>query len=111
LQGEPRWSANVAPPYATANLIASLFAILIATSVFVTVYNVIITLRSGELADANEWGGKTLEWTVPTPVPLENFEHLPVVTSTPYDYGTPEPLAEDEEGAIEPAPLLPKTEN
>jgi cytochrome c oxidase subunit I len=111
LLGEPRWSANVAPPYATANLIASLFAILIAASVFVTVYNVIITLRSGELADANEWGGKTLEWTVPTPVPLENFEHLPVVTSTPYDYGTPEPLAEDEEGAIEPAPLLPKTEN
>jgi cytochrome c oxidase subunit 1 len=111
LQGEPRWSANVAPPYATANLIASLFAILIAASVFVTVYNVIITLRSGELADANEWGGKTLEWTVPTPVPLENFEDLPVVTSTPYDYGTPEPLAEDVEGAIEPAPLLPKTEN
>ena len=60
LQGEPRWSANVAPPFATANLIASLFAILIAASVFVTVYNVIITLVRGELADADEWGGKTL---------------------------------------------------
>ncbi len=111
LQGEPRWSANVAPPFATANLIASLFAILIAASVFVTIYNVIITLRSGERADANEWGGKTLEWSVPTPVPLENFEHLPVVTSTPYDYGTPEPHPSDAEGALEPAPLLPQEES
>jgi cytochrome c oxidase subunit 1 len=102
LLGEPRWSANVAPTYAIPNLIASLFAILIAASVFTAVYNVIITLRSGEVAEANEWGGKTLEWTVPTPVPLENFEHLPVVTSTPYDYGTPAPLPEDQEGAVMP---------
>jgi cytochrome c oxidase subunit I len=94
LQGEPRWSANVAPPFATANTIASLFAILIAASVFVAVYNVIYTLVRGEPAAANEWGGKTLEWTLPTPVPLENFEHLPVVTSPPYDYGAPVPAAE-----------------
>jgi cytochrome c oxidase subunit 1 len=93
LQGEPRWSANVAPPFATANLIASLFAILIAASVFVAVYNVIITLARGEKAEADEWGARTLEWTIPTPVPLENFgEELPVVTSLPYNY-EPEPVA------------------
>ncbi len=108
LLGEPRWSANVAPTYAIPNLIASLFAILIAASVFTAVYNVIITLRSGEVAEANEWGGKTLEWTVPTPVPLENFEHLPVVTSTPYDYGTPVSLPEDQEGAV--IPFAPPSE-
>ncbi|MDQ2902749.1 MAG: cbb3-type cytochrome c oxidase subunit I [Ktedonobacteraceae bacterium] len=90
IEGEPRWSANVAPAFVTPNLIASLFAILIAASVFVTVYNVIITLRSGEVATADEWGSKTLEWTIPTPVPLENFEHLPVITSDPYGYGLPE---------------------
>jgi cytochrome c oxidase subunit 1 len=94
LQGEPRWSANIAPPFATPNTIASLFAILIAASVFTFIYNVIYTLVRGERAVANEWGGKTLEWTVPTPVPLENFEHLPVVTSLPYDYGAPVPAAE-----------------
>ena len=108
LLGEPRWSANVAPSYAIPNLIASLFAILIAASVFTAVYNVVITLRSGEAAEANEWGGKTLEWTVPTPVPLENFEHLPVVTSTPYDYGTSAPLPEDREGAV--IPFAPPSE-
>jgi cytochrome c oxidase subunit I len=111
LIGEPRWLANVAPPYVTANTIASLFAILIAASVFVMVYNVIITLRSGEPAAANEWGGKTLEWQVPTPVPLENFEgELPVVTSTPYDYGTPVAHPSDVEGSLEEElSLQPKT--
>ncbi|HEY6410951.1 MAG TPA: cbb3-type cytochrome c oxidase subunit I, partial [Ktedonobacteraceae bacterium] len=68
LQGEPRWSANIAPPFATANTIASLFAILIAASVFTFIYNVIYTLVRGELAVADEWGAKTLEWSVPTPV-------------------------------------------
>ena len=113
LQGEPRWSADVAPPFATANTIASLFAILIAASVFVGAYNVIYTLVRGEPAVANEWGGKTLEWTVPTPVPLENFEgELPVVTSLPYNYGspTPEPVtpAVDIAGAITQAPIQPQ---
>ena len=89
LQGEPRWSANIAAPFVTANTIASLFAILIAASVFVAIYNVIYTLARGEAAEANEWGGKTLEWTVPTPVPLENFEELPVVTSLPYTTENP----------------------
>jgi cytochrome c oxidase subunit 1 len=92
LQGEPRWSANVSPLYATANLIASLFAILIAVSVFVAVYNVIISLARGEVATADEWGARTLEWTVPTPVPLENFATLPEVKGTAYEYGLSEPV-------------------
>ena len=61
---------------------------------FVFIFNVIYTFARGEAAEANEWGGKTLEWTVPTPVPLENFEELPVVTSLPYNYGEPVPVAE-----------------
>ncbi|SRR5579883_348201 len=96
LKGEARWQASVPVEFATPNLIASLFAILIAASVFVFIYNVVITLVRGERAQANEWGAKTLEWAVPTPVPLENFEELPVVTSGAYDYGEPEP----EEAAV-----------
>lgn len=115
LEGEPRWSANVAPPFATPNLIASLFAILLAASVFTFIYNVIVTLVRGERAEANEWGGKTLEWTVPTPVPLENFgEELPVVTSLPYNYGEPllEPVAPaaDITGTITQASIQPQAE-
>ena len=112
LLGEPRWSANIAPPYAVPNLIASLFAILIAASVFTFVYNVVITLVRGEPATADEWGARTLEWTIPTPVPLENFEHLPEVTSLPYDYGTPVPAAEGvAEAPVMDAPLQTQSES
>lgn len=109
LQGEPRWSANVAPPFVTANLIASLFAILIAASVFVLVYNVVTAVVRGEPAAANEWGAKTLEWAVPTPVPLENFEDLPEIKVLPYDYGaTPAKTGSD---SVVDAPLQPQAEN
>ena len=105
LEGEPRWSANIAPPFVAANTVASLFTIVIAASVFVFIFNVIYTFARGEVAEANEWGGKTLEWTIPTPVPLENFEELPVVTSLPYTYGEPVPALEGSgqvtEGGIE----------
>jgi cytochrome c oxidase subunit 1 len=69
----------------------------------------------GEVAAADEWGAKTLEWTVPTPVPLENFEELPVVTSLPYNYGSPlpEPVtpAANVAGAITQAPIKPQVED
>ncbi len=111
LNGEARWQASVPPQYAIPNLIASLFAILIAASVFTFIYNVIVTLIRGERAEANEWGAKTLEWAVPTPVPLENFEgELPVVTSGFYDYGEPEP-EEDKVAVGAPAQAQVQTEN
>jgi cytochrome c oxidase subunit 1 len=50
-------------------------------------YVVISGWRSGPIAPANPWGGKTLEWAVPNPVPLENFEVLPVVIADAYGYG------------------------
>ena len=30
-----------------------------------------------------------IEWQVPTPVPVNNFEQIPIFDSDPYDYGTP----------------------
>ena len=45
----------------------------------------------------NPWGAKTLEWTVPNPIPLENFAVLPVVTEDAYGYGEP--------AEVEPIPL------
>jgi cytochrome c oxidase subunit 1 len=34
----------------------------------------------------NPWGGKTLEWTISSPLPRENFEEIPVITRRPYYY-------------------------
>jgi cytochrome c oxidase subunit I len=34
------------------------------------------------------WNSKTMEWTVPSPPPLENFEEIPVLEESdgPYNY-------------------------
>jgi len=40
----------------------------------------------GRKAEANPWGGVTLEWTIPSPPPLENFEEIPTVTTGPYHF-------------------------
>ena len=40
-------------------------------------------------ATANPWNSKAMEWQVPTPVPVNNFEQIPVFDSDPYDYGIP----------------------
>jgi cytochrome c oxidase subunit 1 len=44
---------------------------------------------------ANPWGGVTLEWTIPSPPPVENFDVAPVVTEPPYTFNPPskEPAA------------------
>jgi cytochrome c oxidase subunit 1 len=89
LQGMPRRVADYAPLFAGANFITSIFAYLLAASIIVFFYNVIASWIAGEKAVANPWGAKSLEWLVPTPVPLENFEEMPVVASGPYDYGEP----------------------
>ncbi len=88
IRGEPRWQAFIAPSVATANTISSLFAILVVASVVVLGYNVVISWLGGRRAEVNQWGGRTLEWTLPSPPPLINFERPVLVSAGPYEYGT-----------------------
>jgi cytochrome c oxidase subunit I len=43
----------------------------------------------GDKATANPWKGVTLEWQIPSPPPLENFETLPTITRGAYHFETP----------------------
>ena len=52
----------------------------------IIIINLFTSLRRGIKAQADPWGGKTLEWTIPSPPPVENFEEIPVITREPYDY-------------------------
>jgi heme/copper-type cytochrome/quinol oxidase subunit 1 len=40
-----------------------------------------VAMRRGRPAPADPWGGHTLEWTAPTPLPPQNFDRLPEVRS------------------------------
>jgi cytochrome c oxidase subunit 1 len=49
--------------------------------------NLIHSLKHGPKCDAADpWGGgRTLEWKVTTPPPLENFDEIPVIDRGAYD--------------------------
>jgi cytochrome c oxidase subunit 1 len=91
LAGQPRRVFNYDHIFAVGNMVSSIAAYCIGLGMLITLYNVISSWRRGPIAPANPWGGKTLEWAVPNPIPLENFEVLPVVISDAYGYGEGDP--------------------
>jgi cytochrome c oxidase subunit I len=86
LAGQPRRVADPSDAFATGNLVSSIGAYVIGTGMLIFLYAIVHSWRGGEIAPANPWGANTLEWQVPTPVPLENFAVLPVVTSDFYTF-------------------------
>jgi cytochrome c oxidase subunit 1 len=101
LQGMPRRVADYPPQFATANLIATLGAYTIAVGMLLFLYCIVHSWRSGAPAGPNPWRGKTLEWFVPSPPPLENFEVLPVVTGDAYGYGESDSHHTSHAGVVE----------
>ena len=86
-EGQPRRVADYAAEYGTANMVSTIGAYSIGLGFIILLWAVVHSWRHGKIAPMNPWGAKTLEWTVPYPVPLENFDELPVITSDPYGYG------------------------
>jgi cytochrome c oxidase subunit 1 len=87
LRGMPRRVATYSSEFTSANRVSTVAAYVIFTGMLVFLYAIIHSWRSGAKAPANPWHAKSLEWYVPSPPPLENFEVLPVVTGDPYGYG------------------------
>jgi cytochrome c oxidase subunit 1 len=65
----------------------SLAAIVLVSGILVFIYNILTSLKNGEIAGDNPWEAKTLEWKASSPPPHGNFKTPPVVTEDPYDYG------------------------
>jgi cytochrome c oxidase subunit 1 len=65
----------------TMNLVSSIGAFTIGLATLVFAYNLWRTRRHGEAAGPNPWGGATLEWSIPSPPPVHNFDVIPTVTS------------------------------
>lgn len=83
--GMPRRYYDYLPRFHLLQIISTVGSwILVAGMIHLAVI-LIKALRNGEPATANPWGGTTLEWQVPSPPPLLNFETLPVVTAGPYE--------------------------
>src|SRR5205809_5348718 len=65
-------------------------AILTATAQIIFVVNLVWSMMRGKKAPVNPWEATTLEWTIPSPPPFDNFagKH-PVVNHGPYEYSVP----------------------
>ena len=61
------------------NLVATIGAFLIALSILVFIWNVIVSLRRRERAGPDPWDARTLEWSIPSPPPDYDFAEIPRV--------------------------------
>jgi cytochrome c oxidase subunit 1 len=53
-------------------------------------FNLFWSIWKGPKAPVNPWDATTLEWTVPSPPPFDNFGGVhPVVNHGPYEFGVP----------------------
>jgi cytochrome c oxidase subunit I len=56
----------------------------------VFLFNLFWSMFKGKKAEVNPWDATTLEWTIPSPPPHDNFGgQIPVVNNGPYEYGVP----------------------
>jgi cytochrome c oxidase subunit 1 len=44
-----------------------------------------------EPAAINPWASKSIEFQLPSPVPVHDFDRIPVFDADPYPYGEPAP--------------------
>lgn len=84
--GMPRRYYDYLPEFHTLHVIATVGSWILVAGMLVMIINILVSVKKGAPASMNPWGGKTLEWTVPSPPPLENFHTVPTVTTGPYDY-------------------------
>ncbi|HLO26973.1 MAG TPA: cbb3-type cytochrome c oxidase subunit I, partial [Geobacteraceae bacterium] len=86
LQGMPRRYYDYLPEFAPLNLVSTIGSWILAAGLAIMMVNLFRGLFRGEPFTGNPWGGATLEWSIPTPPPTENFAEEPVVTHGPYDF-------------------------
>jgi cytochrome c oxidase subunit 1 len=87
IEGMRRRVADYPVEFGTVNLFISFAAFNIALSVGVFVFNMARSWKWGEQAVPNPWRAQTLEWQTASPPPVDNFDRIPTVSATPYQYG------------------------
>jgi cytochrome c oxidase subunit I len=86
LQGMPRRYFDYLPQFTLGHVLSTIGGFVLVFGLFYMLVNLIIGARKGEKAPDNPWNGRTLEWQLPSPPSLENFDEPPVVSERPYDY-------------------------
>jgi cytochrome c oxidase subunit I len=86
--GMPRRVVTYNPAWQGLNDWVSGSAYVLGASMLVFLANVVWSLAiKREPAEANPWHAKSAEFQLPTPVPVHDFERIPVFDADPYPYG------------------------
>jgi cytochrome c oxidase subunit 1 len=86
MQGMPRRYYDHLPQFHAGQVHATIGSWVLAVGLLMFFGNFVVALRRGSKAPDNPWGGVTLEWQIPSPPPVENFEEIPVITHGPYEF-------------------------
>ncbi|HEY3353824.1 MAG TPA: cbb3-type cytochrome c oxidase subunit I [Polyangia bacterium] len=84
--GMPRRYAVYLPKYAPLMQASTVGSLILGLGFFLMAGYLVYSLVRGPVAVANPWGGKSLEWTIASPPPTENFRDTPVITTGPYEF-------------------------
>ena len=77
-------------PLQPTNVFITVAAVLLIVGQIPFVVNFFWSLFRGRVAERNPWQANTLEWSTSSPPPHGNFETVPVVYRSPYEYSSPE---------------------
>lgn len=87
IQGMPRRYATYPAEFESLMSLSTYGSWILGLGVIIMTVNLIQGLIKGEKAPQNPYGSLSLEWQVPSPPPLENFEEIPQITDWTYGYG------------------------
>ncbi|HUZ82623.1 MAG TPA: cbb3-type cytochrome c oxidase subunit I [Gaiellaceae bacterium] len=86
--GMPRRVVTYAGYLQGANDWVSVSAFVLGASMLLFIGNLIWSQLFARVPiGMNPWGSKSIEWQLPTPVPVHNFDTIPTFGSDPYPYG------------------------
>jgi cytochrome c oxidase subunit 1 len=93
MKGMPRRVVTYPANLQSLNQWVSVWAFVIGLSMLVFLVNAVWSLVfKREPAEDNPWDSRSPEWQLPTPVPVHDFDRIPVFDADPYPYGV-EPAA------------------
>ena len=83
LSGMPRRIYTYQPGlgWSTYNLISTIGSYILGVGVLMSIINIARSLKTGKIAGPDPWKANTLEWFVPSPPPVNNFDVIPRVRS------------------------------
>jgi cytochrome c oxidase subunit I len=92
--GMPRRYYDYLPRFEALMKLSTIMSWVLVAGLLMFVGTLYKGARKGKPAPPNPWGGKGLEWAIPSPPPHENFAVIPTVTVGPQEYYGPAGLTE-----------------